>query len=512
LKFRLSPDFVIDSEQKPWNTEGLRVCIFGGAGSGKSWTAALLAEQFLSQGGSVVIFQPRAEYHTLRQKFDVVVVGGPYAKDMDFIPSSPSAYAKAVSEDGLSLVFYTTDVESEEKLVDFASRFMHYLLKYQEVNRRPVMLILEESQDYIPKSPSGHAAPSWVYMRMTKAFKDGFLQGRKLNVVMVAVSPRPQEVNFTARQLCVASTAKVYTDLGTFSLGRLARRENVPSVLSYGGSLRCVQPFLISKRKPEPNEVVRVTTESGLKLKLSKDHPIYTQRGWVRAEELTEQDYVACLHLRERRGEVCRKIKGVVVVGRKNLKKASYRRFLKKIGLFPLTYSDPRMFFNARLLGNLFGDGCLLSNGESIVFTGHKEELDAIEHDLIENGYPGRIERGQRHMDSEIRGRRVKGVTRWLRINCAPLHCLMRVLGAPVGSKTEQNFHAPQWLMEAPLPIKQEFVAAFCGSELKGLFLEPQHIGNFQALELSQNKVEGVECDFLSDIQNMLAEAGSLPN
>jgi hypothetical protein len=62
--------------------------------------------------------------------------------------------------------------------------------------------------------------------------------------------------------------------------------------------------------------------------------------------------------------------------------------------------------------------------------------------------------------------------------------------------------------MEAPLPIKQEFVAAFCGSELKGLFLEPQHIGNFQALELSQNKVEGVECDFLSDIQNMLAEAG----
>jgi ATP:corrinoid adenosyltransferase len=201
LKFRLSPDFVIDSEQKPWNTEGLRVCIFGGAGSGKSWTAALLAEQFLSQGGSVVIFQPRAEYHTLRQKFDVVVVGGAYAKDMDFIPSSPSAYAKAVSEDGLSLVFYTTDVESEEKLVDFASRFMHYLLKYQEVNRRPVMLVLEESQDYIPKSPSGHAAPSWVYMRMTKAFKDGFLQGRKLNVVMVAVSPRPQEVNFTARQL-----------------------------------------------------------------------------------------------------------------------------------------------------------------------------------------------------------------------------------------------------------------------------------------------------------------------
>jgi len=201
LELKLAPDFVIDSEQKPWNTEGLRVCIFGGGGSGKSWTAALLAEQFLNQGGSVVIFEPRAEYQTLKEKFDIVVLGGPYAKDMDFIPSSPSAYAKAVSEDGLSLVFYTTDVESEEKLVDFTSRFMRHLLQHQEVNKRPVMVILEEAQDLIPKSPSGHAVPSWIYMRMIKAFKDGFLQGRKLNVIMVAVSPRPQEVNFTARQL-----------------------------------------------------------------------------------------------------------------------------------------------------------------------------------------------------------------------------------------------------------------------------------------------------------------------
>jgi hypothetical protein len=200
MNFRLSQDFIIDSSEKPWSVEGLRICIFGGAGSGKSWVAALLAEQFLSQGGTVVIFQPRSEYHTLREKFDIVIAGG-VAKDIDFVASAPATWARAVSEKGISIVFYMTDVESEEKLIDFTSRFMHHLLKYQEVQKRPVMVILEEAQETIPKSPSGHIAPSWVYSRMIKAFKDGFLQGRKLNIIMVAISPRPQEVNFTIRQL-----------------------------------------------------------------------------------------------------------------------------------------------------------------------------------------------------------------------------------------------------------------------------------------------------------------------
>jgi len=201
LIFRLSEDLVINSDEEPWRTEGLRICLFGGPGSGKSYTAALFAEQFLAQGGTVVIFQPRAEYNVLRERFDVLVVGGPYEKDMDFMPVSPSSYAKAVVESGLSTVFYTEDVDDEEKLVDFVSRFIRYVLKYEEVHKRPILLIVEEAQEYAPAKAAGRAAPPWVYQRMIKAFKDCFLQGRKLNVSSVAVSPRPQEVNFTIRQL-----------------------------------------------------------------------------------------------------------------------------------------------------------------------------------------------------------------------------------------------------------------------------------------------------------------------
>lgn len=200
MKFKLNDSFVVDTDIEPWSIEGLRIGLFGGPGSGKSWTASLFLEQFLNQGGTVVIFEPRAEYHVLKEKFDIVVFGGPYNKDADFVPSSPKTYAKAVVEQGVSIIFHTSNVE-EEKLIDFTAKFVKYLLDLEETHKRPLLLVLEETQEYCPRSPSGHVAPSWVYSRMITAFKKCFLEGRKLNVSAIAISPRPQETNFTIRQL-----------------------------------------------------------------------------------------------------------------------------------------------------------------------------------------------------------------------------------------------------------------------------------------------------------------------
>jgi hypothetical protein len=201
MKFHFSSDFVVDSDVEPWRREGLRIAMLGGPGSGKSWNNSLLAEQFLQQGGTVVIFQPRDEYFTLKEKFDVLSVGGVHAKDIEFALTSPSLYAKAVVEDGLSMIFYTSAVDDEQKLIDWVSRFISLILKYQEQHKRPLLLILEEAQEYAPRSASGHVAPPWIYNRMIKAFKDCFTQGRKLNIIAVASSQRPQELNFTIRQL-----------------------------------------------------------------------------------------------------------------------------------------------------------------------------------------------------------------------------------------------------------------------------------------------------------------------
>lgn len=71
--FRFSEEFVIDTDVEPWRREGSRIAMLGDPRSGKSWNNSLVAEQFLAQGGNVVIFQPRDEHFTLK-KFDVVVL------------------------------------------------------------------------------------------------------------------------------------------------------------------------------------------------------------------------------------------------------------------------------------------------------------------------------------------------------------------------------------------------------------------------------------------------------
>jgi hypothetical protein len=201
MKFQFSEKLIINSDVAPWRREGLRIAMLGGPGSGKSWNNSLIAEQFLKQGGTVIIFQPRDEYFTLKEKFDVLSVGGVHGKDIEFALTSPSIYAKAVVEDGISMIFYTSDVEDEEKLINWVSRFIRHILNYQERHKRPLLLILEEAHDYAPRSASGHIAPPWVFNRMIKAFKDCFTQGRKLNIIAICSSQRPQELNFTIRQL-----------------------------------------------------------------------------------------------------------------------------------------------------------------------------------------------------------------------------------------------------------------------------------------------------------------------
>lgn len=200
MKFRFSKDFVVDTSKEPFNREGLRVTMLGGPGSGKSYNNCLFAEQFLTQHGTIVVFQPRDEYYTLKEKFDAVCVGGVHAKDIDFALTKPKMYAKHVVEDGISMIFYTAD-KDEEKLVQWTSRFIEHVLTLQETHHRPLLIILEEAQEYVPKSAAGHSAPPWVFNRMIRTFKKCFTEGRKLNVIAIGSSQRPQLLDFTIRQL-----------------------------------------------------------------------------------------------------------------------------------------------------------------------------------------------------------------------------------------------------------------------------------------------------------------------
>ena len=204
MKFSFNEELAIDPSTEPFSREGLRIGLYGAPGSTKSYTAAAFAiEPFLDQGGTVIIFQPRAEWHTLKARFpDIQVIGGPFNQDVPFAASHPKLYADAVVEQGISMIFYTPDVDDEEKLINFVDKFLDYVMKAEEVKHRPLMVILEEAHEYASRSPAGHVAPPWVFNRMVKRCKDLWTGGRKLGMIPIAITQRPQELHFTIRQLC----------------------------------------------------------------------------------------------------------------------------------------------------------------------------------------------------------------------------------------------------------------------------------------------------------------------
>jgi len=202
MKFRLNTEYEIDTNKDPYVTEGFRGCLTGTSGSGKSYTAALFIEQWMDQGGVVIIFEPIAEWHTLKAEYPIQVVGGPHSQDIPFIESEPKLYAKAVVEKGISMIFYTRDVENEEDLVKFVYKFTNEIMALQQIHKRPLLFVLEEAHEYAPISSKGHIAPPWVYNRMIKILTDIHTQGRKLNICPLTMTQRPQLLNYTIRQLC----------------------------------------------------------------------------------------------------------------------------------------------------------------------------------------------------------------------------------------------------------------------------------------------------------------------
>jgi len=202
MKFRFSPKLVVDSEKEPFKSEGIRIGFYSAPGTRKSYTvAACIVEPFLEEGGVVVIFQPRSEWHTLKEKWgSIVVAGGPF-QDIPIATQMARVYAEAIVNDGVSMVFDFSETE-EQDLVRFAAELLARIFTLQNVVRRPLLLLVEEAADYTPFSTKGKLVEPWIYDRMKGRIVKIATQGRPLGFMMVLVSQRPAQLDFTVRMMC----------------------------------------------------------------------------------------------------------------------------------------------------------------------------------------------------------------------------------------------------------------------------------------------------------------------
>jgi len=199
LKF-VFDGLVVDCEAEPWRSEGVRIAFYSAPGTGKSYTvAACIIEPFLEQGGTVVIFEPRSEWHTLRERYSVITVGGPF-KDVPLAVDQARVYAEAIVEHGVSMVFDFSETEDRD-LVRFAAELLARLYTLQNVRRRPLLIFFEEMAEYAPLRTTGRTVEPWVYDRMKSRIVKIATQGRPLGFNLAFTSQRPAQLDFTVRMM-----------------------------------------------------------------------------------------------------------------------------------------------------------------------------------------------------------------------------------------------------------------------------------------------------------------------
>jgi len=264
------------------------------------------------------------------------------------------------------------------------------------------------------------------------------------------------------------------------------------------------------------------TKEIGRRLKATGDHPIFTKRGKIQLKDLKIGDRVIVLPLDPVKFEK----DDTTVLDEESIKSAAHPKSkigriiseLKRLNLLPLKLSNTKIAGITRIMGHLFGDGSFYSEsfqvGGKLEINGKVKDLEEIRQDIISLGFhPSRIRRKKCKStitEADGKKRNVEGLSISASVHSIVLFTFLKALGAPVGNKAEINFSVPYWVRKAPKWVKQEFLAAYFGSELEKpsfdkngtTFNNPRFSVNKTLNALNSGKI------FVNDIRKILAEFG----
>jgi ribosomal protein uS12 len=224
-----------------------------------------------------------------------------------------------------------------------------------------------------------------------------------------------------------------------------------------------------------------LVTESGLELKGSGDHPIYTESGVKEMRDINAGDSVVVFP----GNPVEREASPYVILDEKVLasvipstsKKERIVEDLKERGLLPLRYDNPSLSAITRILGHVFGDGHL-SLGRAgtgiaarFVASGRVEDLEEISQDLNRLSFhtsPIYTRKAESTvLTASGSTQLILGSYNTVSCSSIVLYCLLKALGAPTGSKAASAYRIPDWVRNGPLWAKKEFLASYFGSELE---------------------------------------------
>ncbi len=168
--------------------------MMGKRGSGKTYGAGVLAENFLASDAQIVVLDPVGNWWGLRlaedgksEGYPIPVLGGDHG-DLDLVPEAGAVVADMIVDTGTSVVLDISQMTIGQRrrfVTDWAERFFHRKAQH----RTPVHVFIEEAHVLLPqKCMAGEE-------RMLGAMQALPRRGRNYGIGVTIIDQRPQSVS-----------------------------------------------------------------------------------------------------------------------------------------------------------------------------------------------------------------------------------------------------------------------------------------------------------------------------
>lgn len=164
-------------------------------GAGKTYAAAVLAEELIKAGAPVVVLDPVGAWWGLRASADgkqpglpVVIAGGEHG-DVPLEPTGGHIIADLVVDDPRPLILDLSDFQSNAAQDRFVADFAEHLYRRKAHHRNPLHLIFDEADSFAPQRPMPGQA------RMLGAIEALVRRGRQRGIGATFITQRPAVLN-----------------------------------------------------------------------------------------------------------------------------------------------------------------------------------------------------------------------------------------------------------------------------------------------------------------------------
>lgn len=269
------------------------------------------------------------------------------------------------------------------------------------------------------------------------------------------------------------------------------------------------------------DRVFRVKTESGREIVATGNHPFLTPNGMIRLKDVREGP----ISVYPFEGVEYEEPASDVIVGEEDIRALPLGRSveqniaeLKKRGLLPLRLDNPKMPYLLKIMGFVYGDGCISFVGKrkkgAVWFYGKTEDLEDIREDVKRLSFSAIkiYSRKRHHRITTMYGtQEFDYIENSTRATSSSLAMLLWAMGTPVSNKTAQDYVLPEWLMGCRKWQKRLFLAALFGAELSSPAAMSGHAFTLGQPVMSLNKkTKNVASGrrFLKQLSKLLSEFG----